>query len=103
MVHTEPSLPKDWIVDACKVVDWLSVTDDVMPNPYETLPSYLTDLAKVINNKCNHLSKLGIILGIVFGVLGGIAIGVLIFFAVKKYRLKKTLKKTVIVIHEEKL
>jgi len=103
MVHTEPSIPEDWVKDACKVSDWLYITDDVMPNPYNRLPSYFSDLAKFINNKCNKKSKLGMILGIIFGVLGGIAIGVGVFFGIRRYRMKKHGKKAVTVMHEEKL
>jgi len=107
MVHTESSLPQDWVIDACKVVNWLYVTDDVMPNPYDVLPSYLTELAEVINNKCNqesdNKSKLGMILGIIFGVLGGIAVSFGIFFTARRYRLKKNMEKAVTQAVEEKV
>jgi len=108
MVHTESSLPKDWVVDACKVANWLYVTDDIMPNPYDVLPSYLTELAALINDKCNvesddDKSKLGMILGIIFGVLGAIAIAVGVFFTARRYRVKKNMSKTVKQAVEEKL
>jgi len=103
MVHTEPSIPEDWVKDACKVSDWLYITDDVMPNPYDRLPSYFSDLAKFINNKCNKKSKLGMILGIVFGVLGGLAIGVGVFFGIRRYRRRMHSKKAVTMVDHEKL
>jgi len=103
MANTVSILPKGWVKEACKVSDWLYITNEIEPDPYHQLPVYFTDLAKLINDKCNGngKSKLGMILGIVFGVLGGLAIAVGVFFGVRRYKLKKNDKKAFSVINHE--
>jgi len=43
------SLPEDWIKDATRFVGWLYVTDDILPNPWDSLPSYFDDMAALLD------------------------------------------------------
>ena len=45
----QATLPTAWVNSATKLSEWLFVSDDTLPNPYDTLPSYLETLAKLIN------------------------------------------------------
>lgn len=55
---TESELPKKWVKEACKLVDWIFVTDDIEPNPYDTLPSYpFLCVSSHLWNVCRFLGK----------------------------------------------
>jgi len=43
-----PSLPVSWINSAIELVGWIYVTDDVAPNPWDSLPSYFNDMATLL-------------------------------------------------------
>ncbi len=46
------SLNTTWVTQACQKVGWLFVTNDKLPNPYDTLPTYLTTLMQTLST-CN--------------------------------------------------
>lgn len=44
------SLPADWIKDATEFIGWLYVTNDNLPNPWDSLPSYFGDMAELLDD-----------------------------------------------------
>ena len=44
------SLPTSWVQNAAQTIGWIYVTNDVLPNPWDSLPSYFGDLANVLDN-----------------------------------------------------
>ena len=54
----QATLPTTWVNQAAASIGWIYVTSDTLPNPYDTLPSYLTSLATLLNNaNANVASK----------------------------------------------
>ena len=45
-----PSLNNTFLREAQQYINFLYITDDKLPNPYNTLPSYIVDLAKYLNS-----------------------------------------------------
>jgi hypothetical protein len=44
------SLPTSWLKDAIKIVGWVYVTSDNLPNPWDSLPSYFDDMATLLDD-----------------------------------------------------
>lgn len=44
------SLPTNWINNAAQLVGWIYVTNDVLPNPWDSLPPYYADMTALLNN-----------------------------------------------------
>jgi hypothetical protein len=44
------SLPTSWVQDAAKTIGWIYVTNDALPNPWDSLPSYFDNLADLLDN-----------------------------------------------------
>ena len=44
------SLPTQWIQNAVGIVGWLYVTNDVLPNPWDSLPPYFGNEASLLDN-----------------------------------------------------
>ncbi len=44
------SLPRGWIEDATGFIGWLYVTNDNLPNPWDSLPSYFDDMAALLDD-----------------------------------------------------
>ena len=44
------SLPTSWVQDAARIIDWIYVTNDALPNPWDSLPSYFDELASLLDN-----------------------------------------------------
>jgi hypothetical protein len=44
------SLPTSWIQDAIKGLGWIYVTGDVLPNPWDSLPSYFGDMVALLDD-----------------------------------------------------
>jgi ABC-type sugar transport system substrate-binding protein len=52
------SLPQEWVADSAKTVGWIYVTDDVLPNPWDTLPQYFEGLmAAVEENNASGMDE----------------------------------------------
>lgn len=41
------SMPTQWVQDASSIVGWIYVTDDRLPNPWDSLPAYFEELVAV--------------------------------------------------------
>ena len=48
------SLPQEWVADSAETIGWIYVTNDVLPNPWDSLPQYLEDLMASV--KANNAS-----------------------------------------------
>lgn len=44
------SLPTNWINNAAKLVGWIYVTNDVLPNPWDSLPPYYDEMTALLDN-----------------------------------------------------
>jgi spherulation-specific family 4 protein/PKD domain-containing protein len=44
------SLPTSWVENAAETIGWIYVTNDALPNPWDSLPSYFGDLAGLLDN-----------------------------------------------------
>lgn len=44
------SLPRDWIEDATGFIGWLYVTNDNLPNPWDSLPTYFDDMVALLDD-----------------------------------------------------
>ena len=49
IVTAQNAIPEAWLIQAKDVISWVYVTNDVFPTPYDTLPSYLTTLAALLD------------------------------------------------------
>ena len=77
------------------MIQWIYVTDDNEPNPYDTLPNYLSDLAELLNtangNKHNKPDDYGmslrtkIIIELIIAIITITVVGFVI-----RYRMKLT-------------
>jgi hypothetical protein len=44
------SMPNQWIEDATALVGWIYVTHDVLPNPWDSIPPYLENMAELLDD-----------------------------------------------------
>jgi len=44
------SLPTNWINNAAQLVGWIYVTNDALPNPWDSLPPYFGDMTALLND-----------------------------------------------------
>ncbi len=44
------SMPQQWVEDASELVGWIYVTNDVLPNPWDSLPPYFDELASQLDD-----------------------------------------------------
>jgi len=49
-------LDQKWVAQACQKVGWVFVTEAKLPNPYDKLPAYLTNLMKTLTNCSSNSS-----------------------------------------------
>ena len=94
MVHTQPTLPTEWIGQAADMIQWIYVTNYTTPNPYDTLPSYLSNLAGLLNtantNKNNKPVDNGmslttkIVIGLIVGIITIAIVGFVIRYLLKR-------------------
>lgn len=50
IVYTVPQVNYTYLAETTKYVGFLYMTDDSLPNPYDTLPSYLFNVARFLNS-----------------------------------------------------
>ena len=90
MVINQATIPTAWVEKAKGMIGWIYVTSYTLPDPYHTLPSYMSTLAGQLANANTEKKskKLAIILGAVLGTLGLIVIAGLITFMIVHWRKK---------------
>jgi hypothetical protein len=54
IVHDQPSLDKAWLATAEKYLGYVYITNDVEPNPYDTVPSYFAQEVAALSNSSNN-------------------------------------------------
>ena len=53
----QATLPSTWVKQVASKIGWIYVTDDMLPNPYDVLPSYLNDLAGLLDEANTSISS----------------------------------------------
>jgi hypothetical protein len=44
------SMPDQWVQDASSIAGWIYVTDDALPNPWDSLPAYFEELVAAVDS-----------------------------------------------------
>ena len=96
-------MPETWLIQAADVISWVYVTNDVFPTPYDTLSSYLSALAGLLNSINSKVDPTDMIInrntniavGIIISIVSGLLLIGLVLLTVFTFRRRLNEAKTV--------